>query len=116
VTTANLITCVTFLFKILSLKWHKEIEDRGVEQGEIKWMFAGVEAIPPIRRNDGHQQNDGRVDKIANLQRQVELLTRLVQRMIPPSEVDHKLEDSILSLRILLMQYSLADLMLIGST
>jgi hypothetical protein len=43
------------LFKILSLKWHEEIEDRGVEQGEIKWMFAGVEANPPIRRNDGHQ-------------------------------------------------------------
>lgn len=121
-TTANLITCVAFLFKIFSLKWHEEIEDRGVEQGEIKWMFAGVEANSPIRRNDGHQpndghqQNDGRVDKIANLQKQVELLTRLVQRMIPPTEVDHKLEDSILSLRILLMQYSLADLMLISST
>lgn len=51
-------------------------------------------SLPLVGRNSEKQHNDYRVDKIGKLGREVELLTRLVHWMVPPSVVDHELENS----------------------
>lgn len=64
VTGANLSTFAIFLFKILSLKWHK---DKGVEQGGIKWMFEKELKPTFSKENGGQQKDDDRVHKIVEL-------------------------------------------------
>ena len=54
----------------------------------------GDEAILPMGRNVGRNQNTKRGDEIAELRRQVASHTELVQHMQPPHEATDESDDS----------------------